>query len=193
MKNKLKEELMKTFEMKDLGRATHVLGMRLKQEHNKIILDQRNYIQKVLQQFNMADCKPVNTPLECGMKFEKGDQTDNDTKYRSIIGCIMYLAVCTRPDIAHAASVLSQFNNCHSETHWKAAKRVLRYLKGTMDYNIVYEKSSLSVTGYVDADWASNQLDRRSYTGYVFRVGNSAVSWESRKQRTVALSSTESE
>lgn len=192
-KKRLKMGLMRKFEMKDLGRATHVLGMRVNQEQTKITLDQKSYIQKVLEQFNMTDCKPVSTPLECGMKLEKGDQNDMDSKYRSLVGSIMYLAVCTRPDIAHAASFLSQFNNCHSETHWKAAKRVLRYLKGTIDYSIVYQKSSLSITGYVDADWASNQLDRRSYTGYVFKIGNTAVSWESRKQRTVALSSTEAE
>lgn len=192
-KKLLKEELMRIFEMKDLGRATHILGMRLRQDHSKFVLDQKSYIQKVLEQFKMTDCKPVSTPLENGMKLGKGDQTELDSKYRSLIGCIMYIAVCTRPDIAHAASLLSQFNNCHSDTHWKAAKRVLRYLKGTIDYSIVYEKSRLSVTGYVDADWASNQLDRRSYTGYVFKIGNSAVSWESRKQRTVALSSTEAE
>jgi transposase InsO family protein len=192
-KKKLKEELMRTFEMKDLGRANQVLGMRLIQDKNKIVLDQKTYVQKVLEQFNMADCKPVNTPLESGMKFEKGEQTDLDSTYRSLVGCIMYIAVCSRPDIAHAASLLSQFNNCHSDTHWKAAKRLLRYLKGTIDYCIVYEKTTLSVTGYVDADWASNQIDRRSYTGYVFKIGNAAVSWESRKQRTIALSSTESE
>lgn len=193
VKNKLKEDLMNIFEMKDLGRATQVLGMRVTQEQNKITLDQTGYIKKVLEQFNMTECKPVNTPLDSGMKFEKGEQNDLDSKYRSLIGSIMYIAVCTRPDIAFAASLLSQFNNCHSETHWKAAKRILRYLKGTIDYRIIYEKSELSVTGYVDADWASNQLDRRSYTGFVFKIGNSAVSWESRKQRTVALSSTEAE
>lgn len=192
-KKSLKKELMKKFEMKDLGRAKYVLGMRLNQEENKITLDQKTYIQKVLEQFNMVDCKPVSTPLECGMKFEKGEQTDLDSKYRSLVGCIMYIAICTRPDIAHASSLLSQFNNCHSDTHWKAAKRIMRYLKGTIDYKIVYEKTSISITGYVDADWASNQLDRRSYTGCVFKIGNSAVSWESRKQKTVALSSTEAE
>ena len=100
----------------------------------------------------MVNCKPVSTPLECGMKFEKGEQTDPDSKYRSLIGCIMYIAICTRPDIAHAASLLSQFNNCHTETRWKAAKRILRYLKGTIDYKIVYDKSLISISGYVDAD-----------------------------------------
>lgn len=192
-KNKLKEELMRKFEMKDLGKATHILGMRLRQEQNKIILDQKNYIHRVLEQFKMTECNPVSTPLENGIKLEKGDKCDPHSRYRSLIGCIMYIAVCTRPDIAHAASLLSQFNNSHSDTHWKAAKRVLRYLKGTMDYNIVFEKSTVGVAGYIDADWASNQVDRRSYTGYVFKIGNSAVSWESRKQRTVALSSTEAE
>lgn len=193
-KNKLKDELMKVFEMRDLGKATHVLGMRLRQDQGKISIDQKNYIQKVLEQFNMKDCKPASTPLEIGLKLEKGNQNDLHSQYRSLIGCIMYIAVCTRPDIAHAASILSQFNDCHSEAHWKAAKRVLRYLKGTMDYNLVYEyiKSELTVTGFVDADWASN-FDRRSYTGYIFEIGGSAVSWESRKQRTVALSSTEAE
>lgn len=192
-KRKLKEELMKKFEMKDLGKAELILGMCLRQEQNRIVLDQKNYIQRVLELFNMTECKPVSTPLENGIKLEKGDECDPRSRYRSLIGCIMYIAVCTRPDIAYAASLLSQYNNCYSETHWKAAKRVLRYLKGTIDYTIVYEKSTFCVDGYIDADWASNQLDRRSYTGYVFKIGESAVSWESRKQRTVALSSTEAE
>ncbi|CAG9104628.1 unnamed protein product [Plutella xylostella] len=92
-KEKLKEELMRTFEMRDLGRANHILGMNLRQEENKITLDQKNYIIKVLEQFNMSDCKPVGTPLEIGMKFEKGEKNDIDSNYRSLMGCIMYIAV----------------------------------------------------------------------------------------------------
>ncbi|XP_048482811.1 uncharacterized protein LOC119691389 [Plutella xylostella] len=91
-KEKLKEELMRTFEMRDLGRANHILGMNLRQEENKITLDQKNYIMKVLEQFNMSDCKPVGTPLEIGMKFEKGEKNDIDSNYRSLMGCIMYIA-----------------------------------------------------------------------------------------------------
>lgn len=105
----------------------------------------------------------------------------------------MYITVCTRPDIAHAVSYLSQFNESFTEIHWKAAKRVLRYLKGTINHCLVFKKSGLDVMAYADADWANDDGDRRSYTGYVFTIGQSIVSWESRKQKTVALSSTEAE
>jgi len=105
----------------------------------------------------------------------------------------MYLATSTRPDIAHAVSYLSQFNSCYDVTHWTAAKRVLRYLKGTIDVGLTYRKSSRPLEGYVDADWAGCPLDRRSYTGHTFLLSGCPISWESRKQRTTALSSTESE
>ncbi|XP_036148378.1 secreted RxLR effector protein 161-like [Monomorium pharaonis] len=105
----------------------------------------------------------------------------------------MYLAVSTRPDIAHAVSKLSQFNNCHTKIHWGAAKRVLRYLKGTNDVGLVYSVSSDPPEMYTDADWGSCGIDRKSYTGYTFIMSGASVSWESKKQRTVALSSTEAE
>lgn len=98
----------------------------------KIQLDQSSYIAKVLERFKMTDCKPAKTPMEVGLKLEKAEKK-GQYEYRNLIGCLMYIAVCTRPDIAHAVSMLSQFNDCYSEAHWKAAKRVLRYLKGTMD------------------------------------------------------------
>ena len=105
----------------------------------------------------------------------------------------MYLAVATRPDIAHAVSALSQFNTCFGQVHWTAAERVLRYLKGSADLGLTYEQRRKSLIGYVDADWAGCVVDRRSYTGYTFILANSAISWNSKKQRTVALSSTEAE
>lgn len=194
VKDELKLELTKKFEMKDLGLAKHILGMRLIQEEGNISLDQELYIKDMLNQFNMIECNEIATPLETGLKLAKGKEPDIHSKYRSLIGSIMYVAVCTRPDIAHAASYLSQFNNCNSDTHWKAAKRVLRYLKKTMHYKILFQKSpNFTITGYADADWGSDLIDRRSYTGYVFKIGEAAVSWESRKQRTVALSTAEAE
>lgn len=105
----------------------------------------------------------------------------------------MYLAICTRPDISYAVSYLSYFNTCFNSTHWTAAKRVLGYLKGTSDLGLIYTKTSQSVEGYVNADWANCPLDRKSYTEYAFILSGSSVSWESRKQRTVALFSTKSE
>ena len=105
----------------------------------------------------------------------------------------MYLAVSTRPDIAYTVRALSQFNVRHGMELWNAAKRVLRYLKSTSNYGLTFKKTGKDLVGYVDADWAGCPDDRRSYTGYAFIFGNAAVSWEAKKQRTVALSSTESE
>lgn len=192
-KNEIKNQLMSEFEMKDLGQASHVLGMRITKSNEKITLDQSNYILKILERFNMSDCKPVQTPMEKGLKLSKAINSDCKYDYRNLIGCLMYLAVCSRPDIAYVISYLSQFNNCYSDIHYKAAKRVLRYLKGTYNYCLSFEKGDMEIVGYTDADWASNEIDRRSYTGYVFTLCNSIVSWESKKQRTVALSSTEAE
>lgn len=194
IKKEVKDQLMKEYEMKDLGSVHEFLGMRVcTEKENVITLDQTDYIKSVLKRFQMEDCKPVSTPMEVGLKLHKEEKKTENLEYRNLIGCLMYIAVCTRPDIAHSVSFLSQFNDCYSDAHWKAAKRVLRYLKGTIDYRLMYEKSGLDVRGYVDADWASCEIDRKSYTGYVFKIGNSIVSWESRKQKTVALSSTEAE
>lgn len=194
-KEYIKKQLMSEFQMKDLGQAHHILGMRVaRTDDGSYTLDQKNYIKKILCKFKMSDCKSANTPMEVGLKLQKEENTTCNLDYRSLIGYLMYLTVCSRPDIAHSVSYLSQFNNCYSEAHWKAAKRVLRYLKGTMDYCLVFSnKGDMEITAFVDADWGGDQLNRRSFTGYVFNLGNSIVSWESRKQRTVALSSTEAE
>lgn len=192
-KRDVKGRLMKAFEMKDLGEVREFLGFKIVKNKGRIIIDQSHYIANILEKFKMTDCKPVGTPMEPGLKLVRSEKTAESYEYRGLIGCLMYLAVCTRPDIAFAVSSLSQFNDCFSEVHWKAAKRVLRYLKGTMDYKLVYTKSGLQVSGYVDADWASCEVDRKSYTGFVYKIGKSVVSWECRKQKTVALSSTEAE
>ncbi|KMQ85156.1 polyprotein gag pol of ty1 copia retrotransposon [Lasius niger] len=173
-KKKLKTDLTNKFKIKALGNARHVLGIRVRREKDEIRLDQSNYISYVLEKFGMTDCKP------------------------SLIGCLMYIAINTRPDIAHAASFLSQFNSCYSEEHVKSAKRVLRYLKGTINECLFFKKPDKEETNpvindYVDADWGNDVSDRRSYTGYAFKLGKNLVSWESRKQQCVALSSTEAE
>ncbi|XP_043475809.1 secreted RxLR effector protein 161-like [Leptopilina heterotoma] len=144
----------------------------------------------------MSDCKPVSTPLDPGVKLEKAkdpDHEENSLPYRELLRSLMYLAMCTRPDIAYATSYLSQFNNCYNINHWTAVKRVLRYLQRTKNVGLHFYRSGKSLEGCVDADWANCSNDRKSYTGFSFILGGSSVSWESRKQRTVALSSTEAE
>lgn len=160
-------------------------------------MHQKGYIRDLLERFGMIDSKPVNTPMDVNVKLTKLEQDpsieEKRLPFRELIGALMYLSVATRPDIAHAVSALSQFNTCFGQIHWTAAKRVLRYLKGSADLGLIFGPKTESIKGYVDSDWANCQIDRRSYTGYVFILSNGPISWESKKQRTVALSSTEAE
>jgi len=113
--------------------------------------------------------------------------------YRELVGALNYLAVATRPDISFVCSYLGQFNNCYDRTHWTAAKRVLRYLKGTSDVGLFYTPTEEPLSGFVDADWGANLADRKSHTGMCFIWSGGPITWDSRKQRSVALSSNESE
>lgn len=134
----------------------------------------------------MNDCKPTSTPYAVRLKLEKATSRD-DRPYQELMD---YLATCSRPDIAHTISFLSKFNG---EQHWTAAKRVLRYLKQTVSHCLTYEKLSLEIITYVDADYANDVVDRRSYTEYVFLLGDGGIAWESKKQSTVSLSTSEAE
>jgi len=179
-----------------LGEIKHCLGIEFLRNQDSIMLNQGSYIQHLIERFNMTDAKPVKTPMETGLKLTKENETlrnKNNIPYRELLGCLMHLSVATRPDIAHAVSYLSQFNNDYGSTHWKAAKRILRYLKGSSDKMLVYQSTQESLRGYADADWGNCITDRHSYTGFVFLFSRGPISWESRKQRTVALSSTEAE
>lgn len=197
MIKKLKGHLSVKFEVKDLGAVKYCLGLEFTRSKNIIAISQRGYILEILERFGMSECKPVTTPLEPGFKLfgERGGTDEHEAKvpYRELIGALSYLSVGTRPDIAHTVSYLGQFNDCHGEVHWKAAKRVLRYLKGTSHMGLVFGHFDEPPVMYTDADWGGCNVDRKSYTGYAFVVGGAAVSWDSKKQQTVALSSTEAE
>jgi hypothetical protein len=142
----------------------------------------------------MENCNPVSTPAACDVKLEKDDGSKpvDEKFYQSIIGSLLYAAVSTRPDIAETVGVLSKFNSCPSQTHLTAAKRVLRYLKGTEDLGIVYRKQGKPLYGYTDADYASDD-DRHSKSGTVFMHAGAPVSWYSKRQSIIALSTTEAE
>lgn len=197
-KNNLINILSNNFCIKNLGPVKNCLGMNIYRDRSKgiLILKQSEYIKKLLNRFNMQDCKNVATPMQVNEKFD-GSSNSNlqcEFNYRELIGCLMYLCVCTRPDISFCCSRMSQFNNCFTSTHCTAAKRILRYLHGTIDHGLVFTCSkNLNLVSYADADWANDPSDRKSYTGYVIKLGNNSVNWESRKQQTVALSSTEAE
>lgn len=193
----LKSQLSSEFKIKDLGEARKCLGMNITRDlkTGTIFLDQKDYVNQILRKFNFENCNSVKTPLESNLELDEISNSNVKYPYQNLVGSLMYLAVLTRPDIAFSVSYLSQYNSCYSESHWKCAKRVLRYLQGTKNLGLKFEKEGTSsyLEGFVDADWATCKRDRRSYTGYVFKLCGSAVSWESCKQRTVALSSAEAE
>ncbi|XP_058445237.1 uncharacterized protein LOC131426484 [Malaya genurostris] len=144
----------------------------------------------------MFECKIASTPIKCRLRLKKGEEAERtDKPYRELIGCLTYVTLTSRPDLCAAVSYPLQFQSCPTEVHWVHAKRVLRYSRGTLDLELVFavEDSVPILEAFADADWANDAVDRRSLTGYVFRACGAAVSWLTRKQSTISLSSTEAE
>ncbi|XP_055633178.1 uncharacterized protein LOC129773576 [Toxorhynchites rutilus septentrionalis] len=145
----------------------------------------------------MKQCKSVSTPMEAGLQLLKSEAEKKLNKsYRELIGCLTYLMVTSRPDISAAVNYFSQFQSNPSEEHWVHAKRMLRYLRGTADHGLVYERSSVpirQVVGFADSNWATDVNDRRSVSGILFKLYEATICWSTRKQSTVSLSSTEAE
>jgi hypothetical protein len=194
MADRLFNCLSQKFETSDLGEIGYCLGMEFNRTLGAINILQTGYINELLKRFGMFDSKPVCAPLDPGVKLLKSEEPpDENLPYRELVGALTYLSTATRPDISFAVSYLGQFNNCYGKPHWTAAKRVLRYLKGTTKLGLTFFKKSQFLEGFVDADWGNCPNDRKSFTGYVFMLGGGPVSWDARKQKTVALSSTEAE
>ena len=198
--SKIKNILKGRFKMKDLGPLNHFLGMHFEHKNSTITIDQTAYLNSILSKYNMMDCRPRATPCEVpGSKVQSAcPGTDLDPKkYREIVGSLIYATTCTRPDLAWAVSRLSQNVSNPHDVDWVMLKHVLRYVKGSVEYKLCYSKcdSVLKITGFSDSDWASSTEDRRSTSGYVFylNVNCSPISWKSKKQPTVALSSCEAE
>ena len=193
--NQFKEQMKQVFEMTDLGEMSYFLGMEVIQSQQEIFISQHKYARDVLKKFNMESCKSISTPLMENEKLSKDDGAAkvDEGLYRSLVGCLMYLTA-TRPDIMYAVSLLSRFMHCASELHFKAAKRVLRYVKGTADFGVCFKKSEkLELHGYSDSDWAGSYDDMRSTSGYLFNLGSGCFSWNSKKQDVVAQSTAEAE
>lgn len=133
--------------IKDLGEIKYCLGIEFSRKNNSVILNQKRYIKDLITRFNMKDANPAKTPMEASLKLSKQENHPEalDIPYRELIGCLMYLAVSTRPDIAYAVSYLSQFNSYYGPEHWTAAKRVLRYLKETLEMSLIYRLSQESL------------------------------------------------
>ncbi|GJU14268.1 retrovirus-related pol polyprotein from transposon TNT 1-94 [Tanacetum coccineum] len=172
--NKLKAQMAREFEMKCLGPANKILGIQIHRDRvsRNIWLSQKNYLKKILQRFNMKDCKPISTPFPTGLKLSsKMSPSSKEERmemsrvlYASAVGRLMFVMICTRPDIAHAVGVVSRYMVEPSSEHWEAMKRIFRYIKGTSYVTLCFGESDLIVKVYVDSDYAGDLDGSKSTT-----------------------------
>lgn len=195
--DKLKEHLVEAFEMQDLGKLSYFLGIKIQITDSGIYLSQKAYLENVLRRFGMVDCKPAKTPMEKLHHLNDGLPDDEGTvakPVRELVGCLMYVMLGTRPDLSVAVNLCSRYQTKPTEKLWKALKRILRYIKGTMDFQLFYAKNNgAELVGFADSDWAGDEQDRKSTTGFLFKAFGSIICWNTKKQSTVAVSSTEAE
>lgn len=189
-----KSSMQNEFEMTDLGKMKFFLGVEIYQGDDGIHISQTKYAKEILERFGMENCNSVKNPIVPGTVVDKNGNQDTDaTLYKQLIGCLMYLTV-TRPDLMFVVCLISRFMADPKEEHMMLAKRVLRYVKGTLDFGVFYGRSfEVELLGFTDSDYARDMNDRKSTSGYVFLLNGSAICWSSRKQDIVALSSTEAE
>jgi len=190
--------------MKDLGEVSYVIGIEIHRDRKQRILklSQKAYIEKVLERFRMKNCLASVAPIIKGDKFSNDQCPRNaleqeqmkNIPYASAIGSLLYAQVCTRPDISIAAGMLGRYQSNPGMEHWKAAKKVMRYLQGTKDYDLTFRYTNhLKVVGYSDSDFAECVDSRKSTLGYIFLLARGAISWRSNKQTIVATSTMEAE
>lgn len=201
----VKGMLHKQYDMKDIGQLTFVLGVQLLRDrpHRTLVLHQTKYIDETLRRFNLQDAKPVSTPGSVGFKLsaQQCPQDDherevmNQIPYRHAVGCLNYISCWTRPDIQHSVSAVSQYLENPGPEHGMAVKRILRYLKGTPTFGLCFQGTdhNIALEGYADADWATDPDQRKSISAYCFLLSGAAVNWSSKKQASIALSSTQAE
>ena len=179
-----KKTISDKFEVTDMGALHYFLGVKVIQnpDTGEIWIGQPNFTRELLKKLKMAECKPVDTPSDPSIKLSKKTENEEEfdkVKYQSAIGSLLYLSTRSRPDIAFAVGKAARYCSQPSNSHWR--------------YPVLYRPDELNLTGYSDADWAGDTEDRKSTSGYVFMMSGSAVSWRSKKQSSVALSTAEAE
>ena len=203
----IRAKFLNKYKMKDMGPAKWVLGMSVIRDRARrtIHIGQELYLKKILKTFGMESCKSSHTPAEDAVLSSKDSpatiEEGRRTKYMAMVGSLLYAMLSTRWDIAQSVSALTRFMQNPGPAHMKAAEQVMRYMKGTTDRGLEYNglngdgstETQLKVTVYTDADWAKDRNDCKSITGYIVKLNDCVISWSSKKQSTIALSSAESE
>jgi hypothetical protein len=187
--------MIQKFEMSMMGELKYFLGFQIKQLEVGTFISQTKYIQDILKKFGMKDGKPIKTPMGTNghLDLDTGGKSVDQTVYRSMIGSLLYLCA-SRPDIMLSVCMCARFQGNPKEVHLRAIKRIMRYLVYTPKFGLWYPKrSTFDLIGYSDADWAGCKIDRKSTTGTCQFLGRSLVSWASKKQNSLALSTAEAE
>lgn len=180
--------------MKDMGEASVILGMKIIRDNDDLILTQSHYVEKILKKFENFDVVPMSTPFDANSQLKKNHgEAISQNKYAQIIGSLMHLMNFTRLDIAYAVCRLSRYTHNPNDDHWNALIRLLKYLRGTVNYGIKYSEFPSILEGYSDANWISDSDETKSTSGYVFTLGGGAITWKSAKQTIIARSTMESE
>lgn len=193
------DQLSNCFEVKIIEEANYFVGIEIKRDlkQGKMFLKQSSYIKDIIKRFAMEDANPVSMPEDQHSNLaamEDSKLVDNSVPYRQAVGSLMFLATVTRPDISHAVGVASRFLNSPNNAHWNAVKRIIRYLIGTPNHGIEFDKNgNTNLCGFTDSDYASDTQTRRSTSGYVYKLCNGPITWSSKRQPTVTLSTTEAE
>ena len=198
-----KAKLEKEFDMSDLRELRFFLGVQIKRNRGActFTMHQKSYIEGVLSHFGMEKCKPLATPLDVKATLVKPSQEElkefsqemDRVPYKAVVSSLMYAMVATQANLAFAVSVVTQFMASPAPLHWMAVKRIMGYLKGTLDVKLCLEGTNMSLHGYCDVDWGGDLITCKSTMGYLFFVGDGAISWNSKRQPIVALSTTEAE
>uniref|UniRef100_A0A1J3K4I8 Retrovirus-related Pol polyprotein from transposon TNT 1-94 n=2 Tax=Noccaea caerulescens TaxID=107243 RepID=A0A1J3K4I8_NOCCA len=199
-----KNYLSKNFDMKDMGEASYVIGIEIFRDRSLGILglSQKAYIDRVLERFSMLSCSSSVVPMQKGDKLDLKQCPQNEMErnemqkypYASLVGSLMYAQVCTRPDISHAVGMLGRFQSNPGIVHWQAAKKVLRYLKGTRNHMLTYKRSTHpQMVGFSDSDFGGCHDTRHCTLGYVYLLGGGAISWKSQKSQLIYTSTMEAE
>lgn len=186
--------LKTTFEIKVLDLNCYV-GLEIRKTEKSIIVSQANYTEQIIKKFNMIGASACSTPIDCNVVLKSSDEVEEESvsfPYREAVGSLLFLALVSRPDISYAVNLVCRYVNNPNSNHVKAVKHIIRYLIGTRYFGIEY-KGSADVVGYSDSDYASDIETRKSTTGYLFLMNNGPITWTSRKQQTIALSTMEAE
>ncbi|KAG2960768.1 Retrovirus-related Pol polyprotein from transposon TNT 1-94 [Phytophthora cactorum] len=194
--SRTKNDLKTRFEMTDSGKCVFVLGIELVDgPDGSVTMCQRRYVDNILKRFAMDECKAVVSPVDMSTRLVPSDAaTKVNTPFREAVGTLMHLMTATRPDIAYAVGYVSRFMENPQEEHWVTVKRIFRYLQGTKTHGICFKPGNkIDFRGYSDADWAGDLADRKSTSGYTFMLMSAPVSWGSKKQSSVSLSTSEAE